>query len=370
MNNVHGIVYAYHSFSDLGELGQHRTGASLPFCGRYRLIDFALSSMTHAGIHDVGVIMQRGYQSLMDHIGTGRSWNMSRQLAGLRQLTPYGLSDSRIGTYEGTMEALSNVRSYLESIKQEYVLITRGDLCASIDMEALIEQHITSGCDITAACSDYVPATVHHRFIVGDDGHAEQLLCRQTDGSRGVTALETYITSKKRLLQLVDWCAENRRVHFHRDAMMHLLDEGWSVGIYMHVGYARHIVSIADYYDGNMDMLESENRASLFLPDRDVLTRSRSDVSTYYGDKAHVTNSIVADGCIIEGSVENCVLFRGVKVGADCHLKNCIILDDTVIGPQTELSYVISDKGSEIDSLVTLHGNRKLPIVIPKASRI
>lgn len=370
MNNVHGIIHAYHGYAELRELGSHRTGASMPFCGRYRLIDFALSSMMNAGIHDVGVIMQKGYQSLMDHMGSGRTWDMSRRADGLRLLPPFGLPDATKGLYEGCMEALSAVHSYLRDIKQEYVVLARGDLCANVDIEKAVVQHLSSNVDVTAVCTTRTLPYVHHSFILGEDGLARQLLCLQSGDTGGINSLEIYIMSKSRLLELVDWCAQRGRLHFHRDALMHLLREGGKVGIYMHEGYARHIVDVNDVYEANLDMLDAEKRAQLFLEDRQVTTRERIDVSTYYGDGASVKNSLIADGCIIEGSVENCVLFCGVQVAAGATLKNCVVMNDTVIGPNVELDCVISDKNVHISPYVSLTGNTKLPIVIPKESKI
>ena len=370
MNNVHGIIYAYHGFAELRELGTHRTGSSLPFCGRYRLIDFALSAMMHAGIHDVGVIMQRDYQSLMDHLGSGRTWDMSRRTGGMRLLPPYGLPNSQKGLYEGCMEALGAVRSYLGDIKQEYVVLHRGDLCANIDLESLVARHIASGADVTAVCTTRAQHRVHHRYVVGPDGFVEQLLCRQTQEERGVASLEVYVMRKQRLLELVDWCAERSRLHFHRDAMTHLLSEGGRVAVYMHDEWSRMIVSVNDYYEASMDMLDERCRRELFDEARYITTRERMDASTYYADGARVRNSLIADGCIIEGDIENSVIFCGVKCAPGAVLRNCIVMNDTVIGTNARLGCIISDKNVKISPYVTLTGNEKLPLVIPKESEI
>lgn len=368
MNNVHGIIYAYHDFSGLGELGAHRTGASLPFCGRYRLIDFALSSMMNAGIHDVGVIMQKGYQSLMDHLGSGRTWDMSRRVNGLRLLTPFGYHGATKGVYEGCMEALDSVSTYINKIPQDYVALMRGDLCANIDLESVINAHMSSGADITAVCSRGCPSDVHHRFVPDEELYAAQLLCRQTQCGPGLGALELYVMSKKLLLEFMDWCTQRSKLHFHRDALNHFMQVGVKVKLYVHEGYARHIVSIADYYQANMDMLDAEKRAQLFP--RNVTTRERSDVSTYYGDRAFVKNSLIADGCVIDGAIENCIVFGGSRIGSGSSIKNCIIMNDTIIGANAELSYVIADKEVEVSPYVTLTGNEALPIVIPKCSSL
>ncbi len=137
-NKYHGIIFAYKEAPELGDLTRERTVASLPFCGRYRLIDFALSSMRNANITDVGVIMARDYQSLLDHIGSGKDWDMSRRSGGLRMLPPFGLPHAHSGNYSGTMEALNAVGSYIRDIQQENVVLMLGNLLANIDLNAAI----------------------------------------------------------------------------------------------------------------------------------------------------------------------------------------------------------------------------------------
>ena len=371
MNNVHGIIYAYHSFPKLKTLGAPRTSAALPFCGRYRLIDFALSGMMHAGMRNVGVIMQRGYLSLMEHLQGGRSWNLERHNGGLHLLAPYGLSDASKGIYEGGIEALGAVWSYLsEDIREEYVLLTHGELCASIDVRALIDAHMQSGADITAVCARTPVAGSRHSFVPGPDGFAREMLSWQDVHSEGCPSLETYVLKRELLLDMVQWCREHSRLHFHQDALSHAMGEGRSVNLFLHEGYAMLVTNEVDYYRANMDMLDPDKRRTLFVPGRRVETRSRSDVATYYGDASSVKNSLVADGCRIEGKVENCVLFRGVTVGAGAELKDCIILNDTVIGENARLRCVISDKNAVLSPYLDLSGSEQLPLVVPKGSRI
>lgn len=370
MKNAHGIIYAHHGYAALGALGAHRTGASMPFSGRFRLIDFALSSMMNAGIHDVGVIMQKGYQSLLDHVSSGRAWDMARHVGGLSVLPPYGLPRSSKGVYEGNMEALNDIREYLEAIRQEYIVLERGDLAASVDIEAVMKQHLSSGVDITAVCTDRQLPYMHHSYLVGPDGLAKELLCMVDGSDDGYNSLEMYILKKDLLLEIVEWCAQRGRLHFHRDALMHLMRTGRTIGVYLHKEYARHIVDVGQYYEANMDMLDPDKRSSLFPKDRKVLTPSYIDVSTYYGSSAKTKNSIVADGCIIEGSIENCVLFSGAKIGPGAVLKNCIVLNDTEIGEGSKLDCVIADKNIIVSPHTTMAGTATLPIVIPKGSKV
>ncbi len=371
MNNVHGIVYAYHAFPELKTLGARRTGAALPFCGRYRLIDFALSGMMHAGIRNVGVIMQRGYLSLMEHLSGGRSWNLERHNGGLHLLPPYGLSDAHKGSYEGGIEALSAVYSYLQNdIREKYILLTRGDLCANVDVRVVIDAHMQSGADITAVCTDHEMLGRRHSFVPGENGFAAEMLSYQSGPGEGLASLEMYVLKRELLLDMVQWSREHNRLHFHQDAMTHVMDGGCRVGIFLHGGYAMHITSEEDYFRANMDMLDPDKRRSLFVPERRVLTRARSDVATYYGDASCVKNSLIADGCRIEGRVENCILFGGVTVSAGAEVRDCVILNDTFIGENARVRYVISDKNARLSPYLDLSGSQALPLVIPKGSEI
>lgn len=371
MNNVHGLIYAYHAYPELGALGRHRTGASLPFCGRYRLIDFALSSMKNAGIFNVSVVMHKGYQSLMEHLGGGRSWDMARTNGGLHMLPPYGMPDAEKGIYEGNMEALDAIHSYLaDDVKEEYIILTRGDICANIDIKEVMEAHLAGGADITAVCTEGDLPYRHHCFITDGSGAVTELLSMLEPGGKGLASLEMYVLRRERLLEMIKWCSERSRLHFHRDALQHVMSEGWKVDTYVHEGYARHIISVADYFQANMDMLDAAKREQLFPAGRQVTTQERSDVSTYYSESSKVKNSLIADGCIIEGTVENCILFGGVKVSEGSALRNCIVLNDTVISAGVELRNIISDKNVTVSPYITLTGSSSLPLVIPKGSKV
>ena len=366
MINLHGLILADRSSRDLRELVMCRTSSSLPFAGRYRLIDFALSNLQNAGVRDVGVIMQRDYQSLLDHIGSGKEWDMSRKRGGLRLLPPFGSN----GEYEGIVDALENVRGYIEDIKQDYVALMRGSLAASIDLGDVMYRHVHSGADVTAVCTSGAPEGVHHRFLLDGDGFVKEILLRRSGPGAGVATLEVYVMSKEMLLKIIDSCDTALYHKFHRDGLGGLIAGGGKIGVYMHDAYYANIMSVDGYYRASMDMLDRAKRRELFPEDRPVRTKGRSDVRTYYGDQAVSKNSLVADGCIIEGYVENCVVFRGVRVGAGAVLKNCIIMQDTVIEAGVQLNYVISDKDVVISAGETLAGAPQLPLVLPKGSRV
>ena len=372
MPDMHGIIYAYHSNPALGELVTHRTSASLPFCSRYRLIDFALSSMMNAGVHDVGVIMQRDYQSLLDHLGSGKDWDMSRSAGGLSLLPPFGMHDSRVGEYRGCMEALAAERSYIQDIKQNTVVLYRGDVAANLDLRAAYAAHLASGCEVTAVCADrpFPGSGERIRFVPDSEHTASRMLFPGTEEKNTLCSAEIYLIQKRLLLDLIDWCRSNGRLHFHRDALSHYLESGAKIGLYVHSGYIARICSTDDYYRANMDMLDRQNRADLFPTERPVYTRVRSSVSTYYGEDASVQNSLVADGCYIEGSIENCVVCRGVRVKKGAVLKNCVLMQDTVVGENVRLQYLVADKYASFGDGAALTGSAGLPFIVPKGKSV
>ena len=370
MSDFHGIIFAYGSVNELGELVKTRTAASLPFCGRYRLIDFALSSMMNAGIHDVGVIMQRDYQSLLDHIGSGKDWDMGRRIGGLRMLPPFGLPEYHRGDYTGTIEALNAVSTYVRELRAKYIVMVQGNVAANLDLKAAMRHHVKSGAEITAICTERTHEYRHHRYVVDADGFARRMIFNQTTGGEGLASLEAYIISKELLITMMDACAAANHYHFHRDAIAAYLENGGKVNVYLHPGYARRIMSLDTYFDASMDMLKPECRAEMFPPERPVRTKSHEDVSTYYGEEAFVTNSLVSDGCIIEGEVKNCVLSSDVRIAPGAKIENCILMRGAKIGEGVILNSVIADKYASVSAFRTLMGSEKLPIVIPKNSNI
>lgn len=370
MKNFHGIIFAYSAAPELRELVTHRTAASMPIFGRYRVIDFALSSLMNAGIHDVGVIMQRDYQSLMDHVRNGKAWDMSRKEGGVRLLPPFGMPGYHSGNYFGTMEALNGVGDYIRDIPQKYVVLLLGSMCANIDLNAAGEQHIRSGAPITAICSTTTPPTAQHRYLVGKDGFVEQARFYREGDEEGFNSMEGYIIDKELLVKMMDECAAKNLYRFHRDAIAAYLAEGGKMDVYLHDGYYLPIRSVDLYYRANRDMLDPDKRHDLFTPERPVRTRHHSLVSTYYGESAVSSNSLVGDNCRIYGTVENCILSSEVVVEEGAHLRDCVIMRRTTIGRDASLECVIADKDCVIAPGTALKGSEKLPLVIPKGSNI
>ena len=365
MSEVHGIVYAYRSSARLGDLTRWRTNASLPFCGRYRLIDFALSSLSNAGVHSVGVIMQRDYQSLLDHLGSGKAWDLSRRSGGLHLLPPFGANTR--GDYAGTAEALNAVISYVRAIPEPEIVLMPADVVCNLDLATAIAQHEAGGCGITAICRDGDVTGEHHRFLTDAHGRVTKLITSAAPDA-GLTSMEAYIVNKDVLLAMLDLCAQENRAFFHRDALFSYLARGGTMDVFLHRGYAVRVDTVADYFSASMDMLEPLSRASLFPAERPVRTKERADVSTYYGEHAHVENCLVADGCFIEGEVENSILSRGVIVEAGAKVSNSVLMQGTIIRAGASLSYTITDKNVQVNQDRMLMGHSTYPLAISKDS--
>lgn len=366
MMDLHGIISAYRGSPELGALVEGRTASALTFAGRYRLVDFALSNMKAAGVYNVDVVMQKDYQSLMDHIGSGKDWDMSKKNGGLSLLPPFGLGGNK-GAYSGLLEALLVAEPYVRRIKENNIVIMPGNMAINIDLKQVLKAHVDSDAGVTVVCADVPGDGECHKYITDEQGYVVDTLFQRAGSTvEGVTDLEVFILKKSVLLEMLDFAAAHMRYAFHADGINEYLKRGGKVFVYMHDGYAKQIKTIADYLQANMDMLNRDNRKSLFPVERPIVTKDRADVSTYYSEESKVINSLVSDGCYIEGVVKNCVLSPGVHVGKGSHLENCIIMRDTFIGDGVTLKHVISDKYARVETSKELVGSENIPVVIPR----
>ena len=367
MRDLHGIIFAYESDSRLRELTQHRNNASIPYGGRYRIIDFMLSNMVNAGVTDVGLVVHETYQSLLDHIGSGKDWDLSRKRGGLRILPPFGFADRRgPSIYRGRMDALGCVYSYLKTIRQEYVVLAGGNLILNFPLEEMFREHLRSGADITAACTHRHTASSRHctYFSVGDSGLVTDVSVRPSE-AMGCECLDIFILSKTLLISLVDHCVSHN-ISSMSEGILQAFAPILKISPYFFDGFVARIHSVSDYYQCSMELLDPAVRANLFHPARPVRTKDTSTPSTYYGEQARSFNSLIADGCIIEGEVENSILFRGVRVEKGAKVKNCILMQSTSVGRDAVLEHVIADKDVVITPGRTLVGQASYPVAVEK----
>lgn len=369
-NNVLGIVFANMHDEFIGELTAKRTTASVPFGGRYRLIDFTLSNMVNSGIEDIGVITKSNYQSLMDHLGSGRDWDLARKRGGLTILPPFSSSNSQ-GVYEGRLQALAGTLGYIRSSKAEYVVMADCEIVANLDLKDVLSQYIRTGADMTIVYKNGMIDTDSPKDVTLLDFDGENRLCdvRIDPTLSGIQkySLDILVMKKSYLEKMITETAGRNLKSLRRDILMPHCKQ-LNIQGYEYKGYVAKINSMRSYFKANMALLNKDTLDNLFPEDRPIYTKVRDQVPAKYGLEAKVVNSLVADGCIIEGEVENSILFRGVKIRKGSKIKNSIVMQDSVIGENANLEYVITDKNVIIRDSRSLMGYETYPIYISKGS--
>ncbi len=366
-NNVMGLIFSNVHDEKLRELTENRAMASVPFGGRYRLIDFALSNMVNSGINKVGVITKSNYQSLMDHLASGKAWDLSRKREGLVMLPPFGSHDP---ASNGRVESLSSVLTYLTNSREEFVLMSDSDVICNINYADVLAFHMEHGADMTVIYSfGKLPEKIANPTVhtVDPDGRVRDLLVNpRVDGSCNY-GMGMVLISRELLIKVVGDCVSRNLYNFKRDFLQRSVPN-YAVYGYEFKGYVQHICSMNSYFDANMSLMLPSVRAELFNANRPIYTKVRDDMPARYGLGSAVSNSLIADGCVIEGTVENCVLFRGVHIGKSAKVENCVIMQDSVIGPNCKLNYVVVDKDVTIRNDRSLFGFQSYPVFISKGS--
>lgn len=368
-SKVLGIVFSNMHDDRMGDLTMVRTMGSVPYGGRYRLVDFALSNMVNAGIRDVGMITKSNYHSLMDHVGSGREWDLARKIGGLTILPPYARAGA--GMYRGNLDAISNIYAFLASSKAKYVLLCDCDVVANIDYNAMLAEHEESGAGISILCGRYDVAPHHGEDLVlsiQEDGFLRDAF--QSADARGEqdVYMNAAIFDRELLLRLVaDGVSHGK---YTMEEVIRDQAKTHTILCYKQEGWFYHMHSLTEYFEANMALLDAKVREELFRPERPILTKIRDEAPAKYGLSSNVKNSLVADGCIIEGTVENSIIFRGVKVGQGAVVKNSIVMQGSVIDDNAQLDYVILDKDVLIKDGRRLAGYLTYPVYVPKKSHI
>ena len=369
MNDLHGIIFAYRANPELRELTQHRNTCSIPYGGRYRIIDFMLSNFVNAGVDDIGLVVHQGYQSLLDHLGSGKDWDASRKRGGLRILPPFSYAQNNstmAGSFKGRMDALAGVYSYLENIRQDYVVLATGALAINFPLKEMFRQHLSSGADVTALCTHEPkcdPKGTNY-FTIGKDGVVSDVIVHPMAAS-GIEALDVYIMSKDLLMSIVDHCSTHNIYSFSNGVLLGMLGK-IKMMPYFYDGYAARLQSVPNFFSRSMELLDPKVRADLFVPERPVKTKDQSNPSTYYGADAKAVNSLISDGCIIEGEVVNSILSRSVRIAKGARVENCILLQGTDVQEGAVLRYVITDKNVRVNPGRMLMGHETYPMSVEK----
>lgn len=371
MGNVLGLVFANMHDTTLGDMTKNRTMGSVMFGGRYRLIDFPLSNMVNSGISEVGVITKSNYQSLLDHLGSAREWDLARKKGGLYILPPFGNVESTL--YRGRIEALYGAMSFIKHSRAKYVILSDCDVVTNIDYKPIVAAHIESGADITAVAHTGVYSSDEIKtstvFNVDADKNVTSVLINPDISGTCTTSLNVFVMSMDFLIEIVNDAMARGNVSFERNVLQEKCRE-LKIKVYEYDNYFSKLNSPESYFKSNMALLDPENARKLFVPKRSIYTKVSDNAPVKYDLDSKVSNSLIADGCIIEGEVENSVLFRGVKVGKGAKVKNCILMQGTVVGDNAELNYLITDKNVSICENHILTSSPQYPMYVGKGASV
>lgn len=372
--NALGIIFPNAYDELVPELTSERLMASIPFAGRYRMIDFVLSSMANCGIDNVTVLVRENYFSLLDHLGSGREWDLTRKNGGLNIFPPFAQKNMRV--YTGRVGMIATIMSFLKSQKEKYVVMSDTNIAFNFDFNKLLDAHISSGADVTIAYTrEELPDSIMNaeelnkgRYYTLDleDGRVKKIHINSQEPGVQNFSMNVYVFEREKLIKLVNEAFMGGGVYMERDILIPQLGLGTlTINGYEYTEYAARIGSLKGYFDENMKLLENENLDALFGKNP-IYTKIRDDNPTRYVNGSSAKNVMVADGCVIEGEIENCILFRGVKIGKGAKVKNAILMQDTVIEAGVNAEYIITDKKVKVSEGRELKGTDTFPIFVAK----
>lgn len=371
-NDMLGVIFSENPEASMGELTSLRALAAVPVGGRYRIIDFILSNMVNSGIIKVGITTPVNYQSLTDHLGTGKAWDMDRKDDGLYILPPKDTGESGIETHGG-VDILHGISSFLAKSNQEYILVSDCNTICNIDFVMVLEEHLKNEADFTLVYTKAKHLSAkdvkkHILLDINDEKIVTDMHVYPSKQKTDCSYMHMFITRRELLMDMVEYAVTHGRHTISKDILLTAVSKGLKVSTYEFSGYKKKIDSIQSYYCFNLDLLKKDIRDELFglNTNNPIFTKIKDTVPTKYSKSAEITNSFIADGCKIEGTVKNSILFRGVHVAKGATVENCILMQNSEIMENCLLENVIFDKGVILRSGKKLVGQDTYPMVIGK----
>lgn len=368
-----GLIYTGESNMQLRDLTFSRSVAAVPFAGRYRCIDFVMSCLVNSGITNVGLIAQKNYHSLMDHLGSGKEWDLHRKRDGLFILPPF-VTKENTGIYRGTVDAFRSVLGYVRRSPQRYVLLCGSHTIFNTTFEQMVRQHIETGADITIMYNEEKDFNPDDQFnnmhlTLDENNRVVDMEMNPFRPTSTKQSCDVFLMEKTLLEFLVEEAVAHGSTDFMREVIQKRVSAlklyGWH-----YKGYVARLNSLASYFAHNMRLLDRSVREELFNREHPIYTKVKDEAPSQYGSGASVRNSLVADGCTIEGTVENSILFRGVSIAPGASVKNCIVMQATDVREDCKLDHVILDKGVTVKHGRNLVGYDSFPVIIRKGSTI
>ena len=368
--NVMGVIFT--NDATMGELTHKRTSGSIPFGGRYRQVDFALSNLSCAGVRHIGIISRHSYQSLMNHIGDGEEWGLELEEGGLEFLTPY--AQTTVDTYRGKLESLNNAMDFLAYGEDDYVVMIDSAILSNIDLVDVVNAHVASGKDVTVVAKAGIANGAKQLDLalkLTDGGKILDMAVDYVAPADYVASMDIFVLSKKWLRQQVTEHIAHALYHMDRDLVLGMFHrDPESINVYQFKGLAMYNESVEEYFANSLALSRKEVRDDLFHYNHPVYTKVRDRVPTYYGEDCEIENCIVADGCMLEGEAKNSVLFRQVTLEPGVEVEDCIIMNDTVVGADSYLKYVILDKNVTVRPGSKLVGTPTNPIFVRRGETV
>lgn len=371
-----GIIFPNTYDSLVPELVSERLMASIPFASRYRIVDFMLSSMVNCGIDNISLIVRKNYHSLMDHLGNGREWDLARKKGGLNIVPPFAKKSVKV--YNGRVEALACILDFLKAQKEKYIIMSDTNLVMNFDYKTLLETHIERGADVTLAYTlEPLPADLlalppdspNRYYTLELEGvRVKEIHRNPKEPGKQNFMLNICVMERELLVEQISDAYAKGYTYFEHDVLLPNLNKLQVQG-YLYEGYVARITGLRSYFDENMKMLEEKNLDALFSPSS-IYTKIRDDSPTRYINGSRAKNIMAADGCVIEGEVENSILFRGVRIARGAKVKNCVLMQDTVVEGNADLEYVISDKNVIVASGHKFCGTPDSPVYLEKNKKL
>ena len=357
-NLVAGIVFANVNDELMPKLTSHRAMASVPFGGRYRLIDFPLSNLVNAGVSNIGLVIKEKYRSLLDHVGSGLYWDLDRKNGGIRLMPPYNTRKAK--RYSGYIEALYGAIDFIKRSNAEYIVTYNSDIVANVDISSAVNSHIKNSADITVIYTNgKKPQALKNSVSLnfGENGKVKGINVEPDADGNVDYSMGIVIFSRDIIVKIIKNAYDTDCTEVDAEGIAELINK-LNVYGFCHEGFSMQLASEDCYYNANMKLLDVNVRRELFREDRPILTKTRDDMPTRYGTKSLVKNSFIADGCVVEGTVKNSVLFRGVKVEKGAVVENSILMQGTSVSKDTVLDHVVSDKNAVIGEGMVIKGTQ------------
>lgn len=366
-----GIISGINEDVNFGSLCKDRPSYMLPFGGRYRLIDFTLSNMVNHGIKTIALFTGQKLRSTMDHIGNGNPWDLNRRFNGLFLFPP--VLDSNMNMPKGNLQHFYSAEDFFKSSREKYVLVYNPNFISKVELDNAFNKFIDTDSDFTLVYKrqndPYGDFIYKDKMYIDDDGKLLKMGINLGTEKEFNLFMDMGFIKKEIFLDLIKISLERGDVDNLRDTMLKNIEK-YKVNTYEFKGHVENVSDLKNYYDANLNLLKKDISRELFFHNGLIYTKSKDEPSTWYIEGANVQNSLIANGCIIEGNVQNSIIFRGVKIGKNAIVKNSIVMQKSEIGEGAIVVNSILDKYTDIEKGTRIAGNSSMPYVVEKHQKI